>query len=80
MRLAKRMGDWAVTQPRVWAREPRCWSSYTVTVDLAGSPGGPSVGHRLKSVTAGLHGREAGTRSLLEQKVKLLITVYIGNG
>lgn len=51
-----------------------------MTVDLAGSPGGPSAGRRLKSVTAGLHGREAGAHSLLEQKVKLLITVYIGNG
>lgn len=51
-----------------------------VTVALAGSPGGLGTGCHLKPVTAILHGRKAGTRGLLQQKVKLLITVYIGNG
>lgn len=51
-----------------------------VTVALAASPGGLSMGYHVKSVTAVLYGRKAGTRGLLDQKVKLLITVYIGNG
>lgn len=51
-----------------------------VTVALAGSPEGLSMGCHLKSVTAILHGRKAGTRGLLEQKVELLITVYMSNG
>lgn len=47
---------------------------------IAGSPGGLGMGGHLKPVTAILHGRKAGTHGLLGQKVKLLITVYIGNG
>lgn len=68
-----------MTQQVFGYRSPAACALSLVTVDLARSPGGLHGCH-VKSVTAILHERKAGTHSLLEQRVKFLITVYVVNG
>lgn len=74
------MGDWAVSQQVFDYKRSGACAFALVTVALAGSSGGLSTGCHLKPVPDVLHGKKAGTGGLLEKKVKLLITVYIGNG